>query len=330
LIEHYDTVVRGATVIPSGYADAGVIIIKRGGRAGIALSVDGNPRYGAIDARLAAAHAVVESARNVAAVGALPIGLTDCLNYGSPEDPAAYAQLAAGIDGLAEAANSLHLGAPDEPLPFVSGNVSLYNEASSGRAIVPSAIVACVGRVDDVGRTVTMQLSSAGNRLFLLGERTQHLGGSVAAAIAGTSGGSLPPIDFLEANASIRTVFEAIRSGAISAAHDISDGGLIACVAEMCLGGDAAGSIGAHLESPARWAPDIETQAALLGEAGGFVVEVSPARVGAFEAICTAMEARPAAIGVTGGSSLAVEGICEIPLDQLASAWSSPLRELFD
>jgi phosphoribosylformylglycinamidine synthase II len=330
LIEHYDTVVRGATVIPSGYADAGVIIIRRGGRAGIALSVDGNPRFGAIDPRLAAAHAVVESARNVAAVGAQPIGLTDCLNYGSPEDPAAHAQLAAGIDGLAEAANSLHLGVPDEPLPYVSGNVSLYNESSSGRAIVPSAIVACVGRVEDVSRTVTMQLTGGGNRLFLLGERTPHLGGSVAASIAGLLVGPLPPIDYAEANASIRTVFEAIRSGSISAAHDISDGGLIACVAEMCLGGDAAGKIGARLEPPARWANDIERDAALFGEAGGFVVEVPPARVGAFEAVCTAMEARPVAIGVTGGAALAVEGHCDIPLDRLAAAWSSPLRELFD
>jgi phosphoribosylformylglycinamidine synthase subunit PurL len=330
LIEHYDTVVRGATVIPSGYADAGVIIIRRGGRAGIALSVDGNPRFGAIDPRLAAAHAVVESARNVAAVGAQPIGLTDCLNYGSPEDPTAYAQLAAGIDGLAEAAGSLHLGVPSEPLPFVSGNVSLYNESSSGRAIVPSAIVACVGRVDDVSRTVTMQFTGAGNRLFLLGERTRHLGGSVAASIAGASGGSLPPIDYAEANASIQTVFDAIRSGAISAAHDISDGGLIACVAEMCLGGDAAGAVGARLEPPTRWAPDIDRDAALFGEAGGFVVEVAPVRVGAFEAVCTAMGARPVAIGVTGGPSLAVEGLFDISLDRLAAAWSTPLRELFD
>ena len=330
LIEHYDTVVRGATVIPSGYADAGVIIIRRGGRAGIALSVDGNPRFGAIDPRLAAAHAVVESARNVAAVGAQPIGLTDCLNYGSPEDPAAYAQLAAGIEGLAEAANSLHVGIPDEPLPFVSGNVSLYNESSSGRAIVPSAIVACIGRVDDVSRTVTMQLTGAGNRLFLLGERTPHLGGSVVASVAGAGGGPLPPIDYAEANASIRTVFEAIRSGAVSAAHDISDGGLIACVAEMCLGGDAAGAVGARLERPARWAPAIDRDAALFGEAGGFVVEVAPARVGAFEAACTAMEAHPVAIGVTGGTSLAIEGLFDIPLSRLAAAWSEPLRELFD
>jgi len=190
--------------------------------------------------------------------------------------------------------------------------------------------VACIGRVEDVSRTVTMQLTGGGNRMFLLGERTQHLGGSVAASIAGLQDGPLPPIDYVEANASIRTVFEAIRSGSITAAHDISDGGVVACVAEMCLGGDAVGKIGARLAPPAHWAIDIERDAALFGEAGGFVVEVPSARVDAFEAVCTATGARPVAIGVTGGSSLAVEGLCAIPLDRLAAAWSSPLRELFD
>jgi phosphoribosylformylglycinamidine synthase len=329
LIEHYDTVVRGATVIPSGYADAGVIVIRRGGRAGIALSVDGNPRFGAVDARLAAAHAVVESARNVAAVGALPIGLTDCLNYGNPEDPVAFAQLADGVDGLAEAANALHLGLPGEPLPFVSGNVSLYNESSTGRAIPPSAIVACIGRVEDVGRVVTMQITAAGNRLFLFGPRQAHLGGSVVAARSGLEAGPLPAIDYGEANASILAVVEGVRSGAISAAHDISDGGLLACVAEMCLGGDAAGAIGAQIQEPSDWSPETDVMAALFGEAGGFVVEVAPPRIGAFEAACTAAGAKPIAIGMTGGATLAVDGLCDVSLARLATEWSTPLKELF-
>lgn len=330
LIEHYDTVVRGATVIPSGYADAGVIVIRRGGRAGIALSVDGNPRYGAIDARLAAAHAVVESARNVAAVGALPIGLTDCLNYGNPEDPVAFAQLSDGIDGLADAANALHLGAPGEPLPFVSGNVSLYNESSRGRAIAPSAIVACIGRVEDVGRVVTMQLTASGNRLFLFGARQVNLGGSVIAQAMTFQNNDLPAIDYTEANASMLAVIQGVRSGTITAAHDISDGGLLACVAEMCMGGDAAGSIGAHINAVSIWAPDIDVAGALFGEAGGFVVEVPIDRIGAFEAACTASGARPIAIGSTGGHALVVEGHCDVALSLAALAWSAPLKELYD
>lgn len=329
LIEHYDCAVRGATVIPSGYADAGVIIVKRGARAGVALSVDGNARFGAISARLAAAHAVVEAARNVAAVGAQPIGLTDCLNYGNPEDPQAFGQLRDGVDGLAEAANALQLNEKGEPLPFVSGNVSLYNESAAGRAIVPSAIVACIGRVDDVGKVVSMQLTGGDRRLLMFGKRRPQLGGSVLAAILKAEPADMPPIDYEEANASIRAVVEGIAMGCVSAAHDISDGGLLACVAEMCLGGDAAGIIGARLTAPNVWASDVPVAAALFGETGGFVVEVSTGKLGAFEAVCTAVGAAPLAIGVTGGDTLHVSGLCDVPLSKMAEAWTAPLRELY-
>jgi phosphoribosylformylglycinamidine synthase len=331
LIEHYDRFVRGATVIPSGYADAGVFIIKRGARAGIALSVDGNPRYGAISARVGAAHAVVEAARNVAAVGAQPIGLTDCLNFGNPEDPVAYRQLIDGIDGLAEAANALQLNKPGEPLPFVSGNVSLYNESAAGRSIAPSAIVACIGRVDDVGAIVTMRLSASEHHLFLFGPRTASLGGSVFDVVTAQGGmRDLPSLDYAEANASIRAVVAGVRAGAISAAHDVSDGGLLACVAEMCLGGDADGAIGARLADPREWAPALSLEAALFGEAPGFVVEVPTKQLPAFHEICKRAGARTLLIGTTGGASIAIEGTgCDVPLAEAASAWASPLRELY-
>ncbi len=329
LIEHYDLAVRGATVIPSGYADAGVIAVRHRARLGVALSVDGNPRYGAIDARAAAAHAVLEAARNVAAVGAQPIGLTDCLNYGNPEDPKAYRELSDGIEGLAEAATALTLGDDGEPLPFVSGNVSLYNESSAGRAIAPSAIVACIGRVDDIGRVVTMQLSGGDRRLLLLGPRTEALGGSVLADVLAVEGGHLPPLEYQAAKASILAVIEGVRAGAVTAAHDISDGGVLACVAEMCLGGDADGGVGARLTAPDVWAPDVGVLAALFGETGGFVVEVPQERLAQFEAVCTAHGATPIAIGATGGATLHVSGLCDVPISALALAWSEPLKELY-
>ncbi|HZV79273.1 MAG TPA: phosphoribosylformylglycinamidine synthase subunit PurL [Candidatus Binatus sp.] len=330
LIEHYDRFVRGATVIPSGYADAGVFIVKRGARLGIALSVDGNARYGVLSARYAAAHAVVEAARNVAAVGAQPIGLTDCLNYGNPEDPHAYKQLADGIEGLAEAAHALQLNKAGEPLPFVSGNVSLYNESAAGRSIVPSAIVACLGRVDDVSAIVTMKLTGEGNELYVLGPRSAALGGSVFNAIQNREGGDLPALDYAEATASIRTVVVAIRARAVTAAHDISDGGLLACIAEMCLGGDADGKIGATIRSPEQWAPSISVDAALFGEAPGFVVEVPHGQRGAFESICRDAGTRTVRLGTTGGSHIRVEGTSvDISLTDAASAWSTPLRALY-
>jgi phosphoribosylformylglycinamidine synthase len=332
LIEHYDRFVRGATVIPSGYADAGVFIVKRGARAGIALSVDGNPRYGAVSARLAAAHAVVESARNVAAVGAQPIGLTDCLNYGNPEEPVAYRQLVDGIDGLAEAANALQLNKPGEPLPFVSGNVSLYNESAAGASIAPSAIVACIGRVDDVGKVVTMKITSAGKHLFLFGRRATQLGGSILEALGHATSGAdeLPVLDYAEANASIRAVVAGIRRRAISAAHDISDGGLLACIAEMCLGGDADGVVGARINDPGEWASGVPRDAALFGETPGFVVEVAAEQLPAFHEMCKNAGADATLIGATGGARIIVEQTdCDVALSDAASAWSATLRELY-
>ncbi len=329
LIEHYDTVVRGATVIPAGYADAGVLLVKRGAPLAIALSVDGNARYGAVSAKMAAAHAVVESARNVAAVGATPIGLTDCLNYGNPQDPIAYRELADGIEGLAEAARAITV-ASNEGLPFVSGNVSLYNHSASGSSISPSAIVACIGRVEDVGQTITMQIVEAGQNLYLLGERRPELAGSVLADIVGLSeAGPLPQIDYGETNATIELLLAAIRTGQVVAAHDISDGGLLACVAEMCLGGEGTGRVGAALAAPEHWAPGVAPSSALFGEAGGFVVAVREGEIGRFEEAAHNRNVAVRHIGVTGGSSLKVEEACDIELGRLAAAWTRTLQDLF-
>lgn len=329
LIEHYDTVVRGATVIPSGYADAGVVLVKRGFPLAVALSVDGNPRYAAVSSRLAAAYAVVESARNVAAVGALPIGLTDCLNFGNPEDPVAYRELADSVEGLAEAARAITVASPDG-LPYVSGNVSLYNHSATGSAIVPSAIVACVGRIEDAGRIVTFQFMEPGQALYLVGARHDAVGGSVLADVLGVrEGGALPPLDYDEINASIRVAIGGVRSGYITAAHDISDGGLLACVAEMCLGGEGKGVIGATLRPLDVWAKGVPPAAALFGEAGGFVVAVREAEVARFEALVRSSGAGAVRFGKTGGSSLKVEGECEVALTDLARAWTSALQDLF-
>ncbi len=329
LIERYDTVVRGATVVPSGYADAGVLLVKRGAPLAVALSVDGNARYGSISSRAAAAYAVVESARNVAAVGAMPIGLTDCLNYGNPEDPVAYRQLADGIEGLGEAARALTIASKDG-LPFVSGNVSLYNHAASGSAIVPSAIVACVGRIDDVGSIVTMQIVTDQQFLYLLGARSPELGGSVLAdVLALEHAGPLPPIDYEDACAQIKAVIGEIRARRISAAHDISDGGVLACVAEMCLGGEGTGTIGASLLPTDQWAPGVPPSAALFGEAGGFVVAVAPENALAFEAEVRSHGALARRLGMTGGSRLRVEHLCDVALADLAESWMQPLRDVF-
>ena len=144
LYRRYDAVVRGCTVLPRGAADAGVLAPVPGSRLGVALAVAGNPRYGRIDAGYAAELAVIEAMSCVVAVGARPLGLTNCLNFGNPRKPDQYGEFVAAVDGLARAAEELDL-------PIVSGNVSLYNETSDGRAIPASAIVACIGALEDVG-----------------------------------------------------------------------------------------------------------------------------------------------------------------------------------
>ena len=226
IIEQYDSVVRGTTAIPAGYADAGVICPIPGSPLGVALSVDGNPRYGRIDAKRAAELAVCESHRNVVAVGARPIGMTDCLNFGNPERGEHYAELVAAVDGLAESARALGT-------PFVSGNVSLYNEASNGAPIPASSIIACVGSIEDVSRTVTPRLAEVGSPLYLVGERQSNLAGSVFADLLKFNAFALPTISYQKVKRELEMVMSAITSGSVLAAHDISDGGMLAALAEM-------------------------------------------------------------------------------------------------
>jgi len=176
LYMQYDSVVRGTTVIPRGYADAGVIAPIHGSRLGVALSVAGNPHYGKIDARYAAAHAVVQAVRKVAAVGAMPVGLTDCLNFGDPQKLEQYSELVHAIDGLTEAAGALHV-------PFVSGNVSLYNASKNGTAIPASPVVACVGTLQDISRVVTAGFKRPGSDICLFGTPVRAEGGSVLAEL---------------------------------------------------------------------------------------------------------------------------------------------------
>ena len=169
LYRHYDAVVRGRTVIPRGAAGAGVIAPVPGSPLGVALAVAGNPRYSHIDVRLAAEHAVYEAVRKVVATGARAIGLTDCLNFGNPRKIDHYNELVAAIEGLARASERFGT-------PFVSGNVSLYNESANGRAIPASPIVSCVGAFSDIDTVVTMPLKQAGSVFYLIGATASGAG----------------------------------------------------------------------------------------------------------------------------------------------------------
>ena len=210
-------------------SDAAVLRVK-GTRRGLAVATDGNGRYVALDPRRGAAMAVAEAARNVSCAGARPLGVTDCLNFGSPERPEILWQFAEAIDGIAEACRALEL-------PVVGGNVSFYNE-TSGQAILPTPIIGVVGLLDEAARHATQWFKQGGRRIALLGPDAVSLGGSEYLWVRhGVLGGDLAPLDLaLEARVQA-AARAAVQAGLVTACHDCSEGGLAVALAESCISG---------------------------------------------------------------------------------------------
>jgi phosphoribosylformylglycinamidine synthase subunit PurL len=331
IYERYDKQVQGFTVIEAGEADAGVMaplideaVDAKTKKIGAAFSTDGNPRYAQISPYYGAALAVVESMRNVAAVGAYPLAVTDCLNYGNPEKEDQMWELKEGIRGIADACNGVKLKHHRKaPTPVISGNVSLYNESKNGH-VPPSAIICCIGKIDDCNKAVTMKLKKAGNKLYLIGARKDELGGSEYYRLKGHLGANVPKPDFAEVAKEIYAVTDAVAAGLVEAAHDISEGGLAVAAAEMAFGGRGDGEIGVLIDLgmvPSSGAAAAEPKnkkdcdcrgdadccgsdclsddKKLFSETGGFVLEVSPANEKKFLAVCKKNGVQPYEIGIT-------------------------------
>lgn len=275
--EHYDKNVQGLVEIEAGMADAGVIapLIEEGSGVGVALSVDGNPRYGKISPYWQGVNAVVEAMRNVTAVGATPWCLTDCLNYGNPEKPEQMWEFVEGVRGVAEAAKSLRIKEYNSPVPIVSGNVSLYNQTQD-QAINPSAIVGCFGRLADVSTAITPDFIQPGNYICLVGDRKNELGGSVLYDLFHMYGYNVPKPDLGHVEKELWFMQGAIQAGLIPTCHDISDGGMLVTLAEMCFGG--RGELRTGIEIDLALVPDVKLTATqkLFTETGGFIVEIDP------------------------------------------------------
>jgi phosphoribosylformylglycinamidine synthase len=331
----YDVEVQGHAVLRPGEAGAGVIAPLDGSPAGMALSVAGNPSYGMISPYWGGATAVAEALRNVACVGATPQALTDCLNFGNPEKPQAFWEFREAVRGLSDAARNLWLKEyPGEPTPIISGNVSLYNESASGRAIAPSPIIACVGSMPDYSKAVSMALKAAGNSLYLLGPRKDELGGSAYYQAMGLgTGANVPQVDWALERGMIYAVVEAIQAGCAVACQDVSDGGMIVALAEMSIAGLEARNLGAEIEF-GEAAGDLRPDKALFTESSGFVVEVRAGREAEFEATCTAQGVAPVRLGsvsaaphiiVTMGGKVALH--CSVA--DAAKAWREALAKMF-
>jgi len=320
IFRRYDGVVRGTTAIPAGYGDAGVLVPIAGAPLGVAVGIGGNPRYGKIDPRRAAELAVVEAIAQVTAVGATPVGLTDCLNFGDPTIPEQMGAFVAAIEGLASAARALSV-------PFVSGNVSLYNRSSSGNHVAPSPIVGCIGAIADVSACATAAFKRAGSVIVLVGRPQAALGGSVLAEIVGLQSTTLPEVDFSAFASMCRYVREAFARNLALAAHDVSDGGVMVAVAEMALLAEG-GLLGAQLHPE----PFVFAGGADIGmysEAPGFIVEMRDYERARALGAELGVEVVPLG-SVLGAPMIQLEwGGSAVALDELRDAWEAPLRDFY-
>jgi phosphoribosylformylglycinamidine synthase len=314
VLEQYDHRVRGNTVLAHG-EDSGMLRLSEDTGLGVALSTDGNGRYTKLDPYTGAQLALAEAYRNVAATGAKPLAVTDCLNFGSPEDPEVMWQFAEACRGLADAC--LELGTP-----VTGGNVSFYNQTGA-EAIHPTPIVGVLGVIDDVARRTRSAFETEGEILLLVGETRDEFGGSEWAHVVHGHLGGLPPKVDLERERQLAEILIAgSRDGMLSAAHDLSDGGLIQAVAESCL----RGGRGARVVLPSELDPFV----ALFSEsAGRAVVAVPRSEELRFTDMCKFRGVPVARIGVVDGDTLDVQGQFAIPLDELREAWTGTFPKLF-
>jgi phosphoribosylformylglycinamidine synthase len=294
-------------------SDAGVIRI-RGTRKAIALTTDCNARFVYLNPRRGAAMAVAEAARNLAVTGARPLGLTDCLNFGSPERPEILWQFKEAVAGIAEACRALDI-------PVVGGNVSFYNE-TLGQAILPTPVIGMAGLIDEAETRRTQWFESEGDRIALLGPEDVSLGGSEYLwAIHGKMAGRLAPLDLEQERRVHEACRAAIAAGLVRGAHDCSEGGLAGTLAESCVSGPKRIGARVELDGDGRRADLV-----LFGEGPSrVVVSVPPEAERHFERLMGEFALPWRWIGRVGGEALVVTrgGAVAIaaPLDRMAHAW---------
>lgn len=270
LYRTYDTQVKTNTVVAPG-SDAAVIRL-RGGRKALAMTTDGNGRYLYLNPEIGGQIAVCEAARNIVASGGTPLGITDCLNFGSPEEPESFYELAQATKGMSAACRAL-------ATPVISGNVSLYNE-SNGQAIYPTPMVGMVGLINDLDLITTQDFKHSGDTIFLVGATHADFNGSeIQKMLTGTISGTLFDFDLTTELANQQLVQQAIQAGLVNSAHDLAEGGLAVGLAESCFGHELGAQI--TIDLPASWL-FAETQSR-------FIVTVPAAKVAEFTKLAGAL-----------------------------------------
>jgi phosphoribosylformylglycinamidine synthase len=322
----YDHMVRTNTLVLAGMG-AGVVRVKGTNRA-LAMSTDGNGRYCYLDPRRGAMLALAEAARNVACAGALPIGATNCLNFGNPERPDIMWQFVEAVEGLADACRALEI-------PITGGNVSLYNE-TDGKAIYPTPVIGVVGVIDDASRVISRCFRNAGDDVVLLGEDRGELGGSeFLKTVHGMVAGEPPVLDLARERALIGLLTRGASRGLICSAHDVSDGGVAVTLAECCFDTNGIGcevDLRVTTDGAARGFNRALT--ALFSEsASRVVVSVRPQERATFLQLAAELGVPAAVIGRTGGDRLRItvdrEGAIDVALAEAEDVWSSALAKYF-
>jgi len=297
VFEQYDPIVQSRTIRRPDEADAAVLMLPDS--SAIAVSIDGNGRRVACDPRRGAMEAVYECSANLACVGAEPLGLTNCLNFGNPEKPHIAWQLVEAVEGLALACEQLGV-------PVVGGNVSLYNEAPTG-PIFPTPVVGMVGKLPHAAAAGRLGFARAGDAIALVGPFEPSAVGSELSKLRGLPPvGELPAADAGRIRVAHQAVRSRVRSGAFRSAHDVAEGGVAVALAECCV----IGGVGASVRLPTRLDPFAEA----LGRA--FIVSGPREALAAF-----------VVIGEVGGDALAIDGLLELPVSEMRDARDGGLRE---
>lgn len=263
--EQYDSMVRTSTVVGPG-SDAGVLRV-RGTKKGLAMTTDGNGRFVYLNPEVGGKMALAEAAANIVATGALPLAITDCLNYGDPNDPEIFWELHQSVSGMAEACRVFDT-------PVISGNVSLYNE-NNGQAIHPTPMVGMVGLIKDLKNLVKMAAQAAGDQVYLLGQTGDDYAGSeLQKMLTGDIAGTVADFDLNHVHAMMQTLLSLMEDGKVASAHDLAEGGLGVALAEMLFKTD----LGMNLKL------DLTKNQLFSETAGRFVVTVKKEDAAAFEA----------------------------------------------
>ena len=326
VFEQYDKQVQGRIHTETGLADSGVMAPfnsenypEQIRNVGIAMSTDHNPRYGLIDPYWGGVNAVVEAMRNVAAVGATPHAVTDCLCFGNPEKPHQMWEFVESVQGVADACHAITLkDNPDDATPIIAGNVSFYNESSNG-AIPPSPIVSCLGRLKDVTKAVPMHFQTFDSILIMAGKRRDELGGSVFYSLHDELGANVPQPNLEEVKNQIFALTDCINEGLVLSCHDIADGGVASTLAEMTFGN----GIGCDITINS----DLPTYKILFSETGGFVLEVSPENADAVIPNFSKYGSDVFQIGTTGSNTIQINRVVDIVVSDAKETWANGLRE---